>query len=226
MPVIVIKSVYHRQIFVNQYLTYLHLTRDDLTCTTDPRSLRERSWMRLRSTETLRALMRQQRLSLGGLAAAAHCSKSFISHLLSGRRNTCSDALAERIAAALDVPTRVIFVPSKSITDRQLGHRSLPPAAPETTKSGYRTHEPGNSPAPRPTGPDHPGQPTGQHRRLTSRCGWEPQGVLLGNRGKAVGRASRSLHRRPVGARAGSGAAATSRSTEVSSPCNFAAATR
>lgn len=159
--------------------------------------------------------MRQQNLSLGGLAAAAQCSKSFISHLLSGRRNTCSDALADRIAAALDVPTRVIFVPSKSITGRQLGHRSLPPAGPDATKEvGYLTPE--SRRGPRPTRPNTPG-PTAGH---TSRCGWEPQRVLLGNRGTAVGRASRSLHRRPAGAYA----AATSGLTEVSPPCSFEAA--
>ena len=47
--------------------------------------------MRLRSAETLRALMRQQNLSLGALASAAQCSKSFVSHLLSGRRSSCTD---------------------------------------------------------------------------------------------------------------------------------------
>ena len=148
--------------------------------------------MRLRSAETLRALMRQQSLSLGALASAAQCSKSFVSHLLSGRRSSCTDELASRIAWALDVPVHVIFVPSKSISDRQAAHRRLPPATSEPDSTGYQ--------------PDAPGGRRGrppvieQRARLGSRCAWVTQRVLSGDRGKAVGWLTSSLHRRPPAA--------------------------
>lgn len=67
------------------------------------------AWMRLRSADTLRALMRQDSFSLARLARYAGCSKGFISHLLSGRRTSCSKELAERIAEALSVPTEILF---------------------------------------------------------------------------------------------------------------------
>ena len=70
--------------------------------------------MKLRSPETLRALMRQDDFSLSRLARYADCSKSFISHLLSGRRSSCTPDLAERIAEALHVPTEVLFEPKMS----------------------------------------------------------------------------------------------------------------
>ncbi|OBS01847.1 hypothetical protein A9W98_17840 [Mycobacterium gordonae] len=65
--------------------------------------------MRLRSPATLRALMEQYGFSLGRLARYADCSKGFISHLLSGRRSSCTPELAARIAEALNVPLEVIF---------------------------------------------------------------------------------------------------------------------
>ena len=72
------------------------------------------TWMRLTSPDTLRALMAQRGLSYETLARYAGCSKSFISHLTSGRKNTCTPQLAERIAEALQVPLAIIFVPSAS----------------------------------------------------------------------------------------------------------------
>lgn len=149
--------------------------------------------MRLRSAETLRALMRQQNLSLSGLASAAQCSKSFISHLLSGRRNTCTDGLADRIAAALDVPTRVILVPTKSTTDRQIDYRLLPLGTADPS-DGLGSTQPGSRPGPRPAG----SQSTNRKAWFGSRCGWVPQRVLLGSRGRAVEWPSGSLHRRPL----------------------------
>ena len=171
--------------------------------------------MRLRSAETLRALMRQQNLSLSALASAAQCSKSFISHLLAGRRSTCTDELAGRIASALDVPVHVLFVPSKSITDRHADALRLPLATGVRHRIGY--HPDGSSGRrARPTKTEH-------QARLDSRCGGEPQRVLLGDRGKAVGWLIRALHRRPLRS---TGAAARLTSPEVSTPCDFAAATR
>lgn len=72
--------------------------------------------MRLRSPATLRALMEQYGFSLGRLARYADCSKGFISHLLSGRRSSCTPELAARIAEALNVPLEVIFDPNMSPT--------------------------------------------------------------------------------------------------------------
>jgi len=67
--------------------------------------------MRLTSPATLRALICQRRLSLAHVARRAGCSKGFVSHLLSGRRSSCTPALAQRIAAALDVPLDLLFQP-------------------------------------------------------------------------------------------------------------------
>lgn len=65
--------------------------------------------MRLHSTTTLRALMTQRSYSYGRLARYAGCSRGFISHLVTGRRKTCSPQLAARIAEALDVPLELLF---------------------------------------------------------------------------------------------------------------------
>lgn len=66
--------------------------------------------MKLASTDTLKALMKQRGLSCARLAQYAGCSKSFIGFLLHGDKTSCSEALADDIAAALDVPTSVLFV--------------------------------------------------------------------------------------------------------------------
>lgn len=70
--------------------------------------------MRLTSPDTLRALMGQRGYSLARLARYAGCSKGFISHLLAGRKNTCTAQLGQLIAEALDVPLELLFVPSVS----------------------------------------------------------------------------------------------------------------
>lgn len=74
------------------------------------------TWMRLQSTDTLRALMAQRNFSMERLARYSGCSKSMVSHLTSGRKSTCSPELAERIAEALEVPLTILFVPSVSTT--------------------------------------------------------------------------------------------------------------
>lgn len=79
--------------------------------------------MKLRSADTLRALMRQDDFSLARLARYSGCSKSFISHLLAGRRSTCTDELGERIAEALSVPTEILFAPSKSLSKGQIDNQ-------------------------------------------------------------------------------------------------------
>lgn len=68
------------------------------------------TWMQLTSAETLKALMDQRGFSYERLARYAGCSKSFISHLVRGRKRTCSPRLAESIAEALSVPRPILFV--------------------------------------------------------------------------------------------------------------------
>lgn len=74
--------------------------------------------MRLTSAETLRVLMKDRNYSHQRLARYAGCSKSFISHLTSGRKASCSSELADRIAEALNLPTEVLFVPGDSTDGR------------------------------------------------------------------------------------------------------------
>lgn len=69
------------------------------------------SGMRVRSRFTLRALMEQESVSLGQLAAAVGVHRSFISHLVSGRSSGARAEIAERIAAVLCVPVDVLFAP-------------------------------------------------------------------------------------------------------------------
>lgn len=66
--------------------------------------------MRLQSGDTLKALMQQHDFSMGRLARYAGCSKTFIYGLCSGGKRSCTPQLGERIAEALDVPVRVLFV--------------------------------------------------------------------------------------------------------------------
>jgi transcriptional regulator with XRE-family HTH domain len=70
--------------------------------------------MKLRSAEILKAFMKDQRLSMQGLATRANCSKSFVGFLANGAKTTCTPALAVRIAEALSVPLDVLFVDEAS----------------------------------------------------------------------------------------------------------------
>lgn len=72
------------------------------------------AWMKLKSSDTLRALMNQDDFSLGRLARYSGCSKGFISHLLAGRRSSCTTELGERIAEALGVPIEILFAVTMS----------------------------------------------------------------------------------------------------------------
>src|SRR5690349_15598655 len=91
--------------------------------TTRPRKRWPRgTWMRLKSADLLQALMRPDRtqdpvrydIPLAKLARYSGCSKGFISHLMAGRRSSCTPELAERIAEALNVPLEVLFEPNVS----------------------------------------------------------------------------------------------------------------
>lgn len=79
--------------------------------------------MRLQSADTLRALMAQRGFSMGRLARYAGCNKSFISHLTSGRRSTCTPELAGRLSEALDVPLELLFEVSVSPDSKQSDNR-------------------------------------------------------------------------------------------------------
>lgn len=74
------------------------------------------TWMKLQSRDILKSLMEDERrnFSMARLARYSGCSKSFISHLLAGRKSTCTPELATRIAEALDVPVELLFVPNAS----------------------------------------------------------------------------------------------------------------
>ncbi|QCW22229.1 helix-turn-helix DNA-binding domain protein [Gordonia phage ThankyouJordi] len=84
--------------------------------------------MRLTSAETLRALMRQKGMSMARLARYSGCSKSFIGHLCSERKRTCTPQLASRIAEALSVPTEILFELKASADGGCSTHRSKVPA--------------------------------------------------------------------------------------------------
>ena len=65
--------------------------------------------MKLRSPEILQAFMNDKNFSVARLARCADCSKSFIGFLRTGAKTSCTPALAERIAEALDVPLVALF---------------------------------------------------------------------------------------------------------------------
>lgn len=70
--------------------------------------------MRLRSADLLKAQMGVKRIGLDRLSRSAGCHRSFISHLVSGRRTSCKPLTAERIAEALEVPVEILFDPKVS----------------------------------------------------------------------------------------------------------------
>jgi transcriptional regulator with XRE-family HTH domain len=76
--------------------------------------------MKLTSADTLKALMDQRDFSYERMARYAGCSKSFISHLVKGRKTSCSPVLAENIAEALQVPLSLLFVEQVSASGRPI----------------------------------------------------------------------------------------------------------
>jgi len=70
--------------------------------------------MQITHPATLKALIEQRGLRNAALAAEVGCGRSFIGHLVSGRRTGVSTELAQRIAEALDVPEDILFVPTPS----------------------------------------------------------------------------------------------------------------
>ncbi|GAA1049430.1 helix-turn-helix transcriptional regulator [Arthrobacter russicus] len=98
--------------------------------------------MRLRSIDTLRALLKQEGLSIGGLAQEAQCSKGFISHLLAGRRSSCTPALGVRIARALGVPVTVLFELNRPFVQRRRDQTPSLAAQPRTVADRPRGQPP------------------------------------------------------------------------------------
>jgi transcriptional regulator with XRE-family HTH domain len=64
---------------------------------------------RVRDASALRAYLRLLGLSERGLAARAGVGHATVNHLLSGRRDSCSNRTAAAIEAALACPSGVFF---------------------------------------------------------------------------------------------------------------------
>ncbi|NYE95578.1 antitoxin component HigA of HigAB toxin-antitoxin module [Psychromicrobium silvestre] len=77
-----------------------------------------RGQVQLKSIAMLRACMDVEKLSVGEVGKRVGCSKGFISHLLAGRRDSCSLQLGERIARTLGVPLEVLFLTHDSQAPR------------------------------------------------------------------------------------------------------------
>lgn len=78
----------------------------------------EGTWMQV-NREVLVDEMSTKGFSLDRLARYAGCSKGMVSHLTSGRRTSCTPALAENIAEALGMSVRSLFVPRLSTEGAQ-----------------------------------------------------------------------------------------------------------
>lgn len=71
------------------------------------------TWMKLKDRDVLRAFVGPaKKMSGRRLAKYAEVHPSFIDHLLSGRRQSCTPRTAQLIAEALDVPLGVLFDPT------------------------------------------------------------------------------------------------------------------
>lgn len=71
--------------------------------------------MRLVSPQRLRSFVgpeADKKMSGRKLARYADVHPSFVDHLLSGRRRSCTPKVAQRFAEALEVPLDVLFVPT------------------------------------------------------------------------------------------------------------------
>lgn len=67
--------------------------------------------MRVRDPATLRAYLRLMGMSERALALRAGVGHATVSHLLSGRRGTCSRQTAQAIESALACPRGLFFEP-------------------------------------------------------------------------------------------------------------------
>lgn len=84
------------------------------------------TWMRLVSADRLRSFVGpepEKKMSGRKLARYADVHPSFVDHLLSGRRRSCTPKVAERFAEALEVPLDILFVPMTSSADTTIDKR-------------------------------------------------------------------------------------------------------
>lgn len=70
-----------------------------------------------------------QKMSQRGLADRVGVDPSFINHLTSGRRSTCTPYIAERIAEVLGVPVKVLFLPTAPSNARRIPASQMARAA-------------------------------------------------------------------------------------------------
>lgn len=68
--------------------------------------------MKLIDKDILRLHMEHKGFTHDRLATYAQCSRAMVSHLTSGRKTSCTEQLAVRIAVALSVPVEALFVPN------------------------------------------------------------------------------------------------------------------
>lgn len=68
--------------------------------------------MQVRDPEALAKAMAYAGFSVRTLAEKVGVSRAAIGHLRSGKRATCADDVAKRIAEAVDMPLPFMFVPS------------------------------------------------------------------------------------------------------------------
>lgn len=74
----------------------------------------------VRDHRLLAKMMDHHDLSVRQLADRVRYNRSSIGHLRSGKRTTCPDDLAKRIAKALDCPTDLLFETRTSIVSREV----------------------------------------------------------------------------------------------------------
>lgn len=70
-----------------------------------------------------------QKMTQIGLAERIGVHPSFINHLTSGRRTSCTPFIAERIAEVLGIPVRVLFVPQSPSEARRIPASQMARAA-------------------------------------------------------------------------------------------------
>ena len=87
------------------------------------------TWMRLTSGKILRGLMDAKHLSNADVALSAGVGRTFISALVNDRRSSCTPRVASAIAARLEVPLEVLFVPRVSATSGRNAKQKIGAAA-------------------------------------------------------------------------------------------------
>lgn len=70
--------------------------------------------MQIRNPAILAALLEMRGMRPAHLAAEVGCGRSFIGHLLVGRKTGVSAELGHRIVEVLNVPEEILFVPAAS----------------------------------------------------------------------------------------------------------------